>query len=38
MESGKASPLSTARSRVTDFTELETWKHAQFCATSCIVW
>jgi four helix bundle protein len=29
MESGKTSPPSAARALVTDFTELETWKHAR---------
>jgi four helix bundle protein len=29
MERGKTSPPSITRSRVTDFTELETWKHAR---------
>lgn len=29
MENGKESPPRAARPRVTDFTELETWKHAR---------
>jgi four helix bundle protein len=29
MESGKTPPPRAAQSRVTDFTELETWKHAR---------